>query len=487
MAAGPLEEAMRIIVVGAGSAARALLGRLGDRYEVAVIDAEPGRLAALSRTRPVQAIVGDVTDPDTFRRAGIDEAASIVTTDEDDDVNLEVTRIAREAGVPCVVAAADPERLPDYHVAGVPAFSPDRLAARRVVSALEPRRVFSAGLAGGLAEGLEFQLDARAPICGRALRDLDVAGWLVVSILRDDELIIPHGGSVLQSGDRVTVVGSGEDHTRIVRAFTTGVTTFPLDYGRTIAVGVEAGDDVRGALAEAVHLARSSHAEGITVVHADPTSRKRRLRPPGGLVDEAVAVAGGLPVTTLAVQGPPSRMLLERPWGQEVGLVVVKAAAIERTGWREVIARAIRKVVRTGTPLLLSRGTHPYRRVVTPARATPAGIAAGRVAIDVGAFERCPVVGVAVVPPGFVAADDDREEALAAAGLVQEDAAARGVDLTRVVRVGNAVRIIAAETGPESLLVVGAGRRPRSAATAGIGEFLARRARSSVVIVPGDR
>lgn len=477
---------MRIIVAGAGSAARALLGRLGDRHEVAVVDAEPGRLAELSRIRPVEAIVGDAADPEALRRAGIDRADSVVATEDDDDVNLAVCRNAREAGVPCVVAAADPERLRDYWEIDVPAFSPDRLAARRVVSALEPRRVFSAGLAGGLAEGLEFEVDARAPICGRALRDLQLGGFLVVSILRGGHLIIPHGGSLLQAGDRVTVVGSGEDHTRIVRAFTSGVTTFPLDFGRTVAVAVAVEADLGGALAEAVHVARSSHAEGITIVHADPSGARRSHRPAEGLLDRAVTVARGLPVRTLAVGGDPARTLLERPWGQDVGLVVVAASAVERAAWRYLTARLIRKVVRAGTPVLLARRTHPYRRVVAPARATPAGIAAGRVAIDVAAFERCSMVGVAVVPPGFVAADDDRDRALAAAGKLQEDAAARGVDLTRVVRVGNAVRVLAGEAGVDSLLVLGVGRRPRSVVTAGIGEFLARRAACSVVIVPGD-
>ena len=479
---------MRIIVAGAGAAARALLSRLGDRYEIAVIDSDAGRLAEMSRVRPIEAIVGDPTDVSSFHRAGLDRADSVVAGGDDDDVNLAVCRIAAAAGTPCVAAAADPERLPDYRGIGIPAFSPDRLAARRVVSTLEPRRVFSAGFAGGLAEGLEFEIDARSPICGVALRDLDIGDGLVVSLLREGRLIIPHGGSVLRPGDRVTVVGLGADHTRIVRVFTSSVTAFPLDFGRTVAVGVGSERDL-GTFGEALHLVRSSHAEGITIVHtAEAAGRRRRRRAAvEGVVGRAVAAAGSYPVRTVSVGGDPVRSLLTTDWGPDVGLVVIGASLVSGSGWRAPTARVIRRVVRRGTPVLLARGTHPYRRVVAPARVTAAGVAAGRVAIDIAAFERCRMIGVAVVPPGFVAADDDHERALAAAGQLQEEAAARGVDLTRVVRVGNAVRVFTAEVGPDSLLVVGASGRPRSPLAPGIGEFLAHRAACSVVVVPGDR
>jgi Trk K+ transport system NAD-binding subunit/nucleotide-binding universal stress UspA family protein len=474
---------MRIIVAGAGSAARALLSRLGDRCEIVVIDSDRVRLAAAaSLVRPIDAIIGDPASQETLDRAGLRDATCVVAMAGGDEENIAISRLSVEAGIPCVAAAVDPERLGDYREAGIPAVSPDALVARRLVSILEPRRVFSAGFASGLAEGLEFEVDARAPVCGRPLRDLDLPRWLVVSILRDGRLIVPHGESVLQPGDLVTVVGSGADRAQVVRSFTPGVTRFPLDFGQRVAVALDSETDLAGPVAEAIHLAQATHADGITFVHRAPQRRPG----PGDLVDRATEMAGPTPVWTHKVDGDPLRMLLHTPWGRSVGVVVVPAGSLRSSWWRVPFGRLASAVVRRGTPVLLSRSTFPYRSIVAPARLTRAGAAAARVAVDIAAFERCPVLGVSVVPPRYAASDEDYEQALVATARLQEDAAARGVDLIRAVRVGNAVREIQAESGRESLVVLGIGRRRRTVLTPGIAGHVAHRAPCSVIIVPGD-
>jgi Trk K+ transport system NAD-binding subunit len=44
---------------------------------------------------------------------------------------------------------------------------------------------------------------------GRTLRDLNLPGdVLIVALRRDGELLIPHGNTRLEMGDRLTLVGS---------------------------------------------------------------------------------------------------------------------------------------------------------------------------------------------------------------------------------------------------------------------------------------
>ncbi|MEM6284236.1 MAG: TrkA C-terminal domain-containing protein, partial [Chloroflexota bacterium] len=50
-----------------------------------------------------------------------------------------------------------------------------------------------------------------APLANRPLRDLQLPeGTLVALIRRDDDILIPRGSTVLEAGDRVTIIGEEE-------------------------------------------------------------------------------------------------------------------------------------------------------------------------------------------------------------------------------------------------------------------------------------
>ena len=131
--------------------------------------------------------------------------------------------------------------------------------------------------------------------------------------------------------------------------------------------------------------------------------------------------------------------------------------------------------------------TDPYGRVIVPARDTPAGRAAAGAAIDVAGYEGARMIGISVIPPLFMAGDDAREEALRTAARLQEEAALQGVDVRRVVREGNEVRLISAWAGRGSLVVLGIRRRSPTALTPGVAGLLLARLPSSVIVVPHRR
>lgn len=65
-AATPAGEVMRAIVVGAGGTTRELLRRLGELWDVSVIDTDPLRFAAAEGIRKFDAIVGDGSSARSF-------------------------------------------------------------------------------------------------------------------------------------------------------------------------------------------------------------------------------------------------------------------------------------------------------------------------------------------------------------------------------------------------------------------------------------
>lgn len=477
---------MKVIVVGAGGTTRELLRRLGELWDVVLVDTDEGRLVGARGLRSFEEVVGDGSSALVLRRAGLADADALVAATGDDDVNLEAARIAREAGLLRVVAVTGlPERSADYLDLDVVVVSPASDAARKVELQLEPRRINSTAFAAGKAEGIEFEVSPDSTVAGKALKDLYAETWIVAAILREGELIVPHGETTIQPGDRVTVVGAAKDFGTIVKTFTAGESRFPLNFGRKVAVAMSSASDLDGPVSEALSLVRNSRAEELLVVHPDPEGERIQSRAEEieELLGKLEVRAEGVVVAPKAVKGSPSEALVETVDEESVGLLVVPAPTGGFITGRLRTAGVVNTYAPAGVPVLLSRGRHPYSSVVVPARRTIAGEAAGRAGIDLAQASGATLVGVAVVAPSFVG-DDDLEDARESAAWLRQEAAVQGVQVQRRVRQGNPVRIVEESAHGASLVVLGMPGLPLRAFRPGISGHLARRLDTSVLLVP---
>lgn len=480
---------MKAIVVGAGGTTRDLLRRLGEMWDICVVDIDQQRLSAAAAVRSIATVNGDGSSRLTLERAGVAEADAIVAATNDDDVNFEVCQLAKAAGLLRIVAvAAQPEGLAAYRAADIAAVSPDSLAARQLELSLEPRRVSSTAFARGRAEALEFRIADDSPVRGIALRDLHAESWLVAAILRDHRLIVPHGETVLQTDDRVTVVGSAADFSLIVRTFTAGASRFPHDFGKRVAVILDSRADLDGPVMEAINLTRNTHATSLLLVHRRIAgiSDGTHARQIEAMLVEAEKRAAGVEINRRPVAGPPMRALGPMVRDESVGVVVLTAP---QRGWlaRARAVRALRGAVRLGLPVLFSHGTHPYQRLIAPARDTPSGSAAARAAVDVAAYGKGQVTGVAAVAPMFLPVADGREHALRALTHLREEAAVQGITVHRKVRQGPPVRVLVEMAAGANLLVMGLPARTPTWLRPGIvGHVLARTPVSILTLPAGS-
>ncbi|MEX1207593.1 MAG: NAD-binding protein [Acidimicrobiia bacterium] len=480
---------MRAIIVGARGATRDLLRRLGERWSVTVIDLDPELLARVQAVRDVDVIEGDGSSRVVLEKARYTDADAVVAASGDDEVNLEVCQLALDAGLIRVVAiAADPEQIPRYRDLGVPAFSPDSLTARQLEISLEPRRISSTAFAAGRAEALEFFIADDSPVRGMALRDIHSESWLVATILRGEQLIVPHGSTVIQTGDLVTVVGATADFSLIVRRFTAGEARFPLDFGKGILVAFGSVSQASQVLAEALDITRNSPAEELVVAHPDlgAIREESEAAEVEAMLDEIKGSASGVDVRFHPVAGDPSQRIGAVVLEESIGLVVVPAPSSSLIG-RFRATRMLRRAADWNRPLLFARGSHPYRRIVAPARDTPSGTAAARAAIDLAGAGRGSVKAVAVVPPTFITGSDGRDEAVKALVRVREDASVHGVEVARQLREGNPVRVLESEVEGADLLVLGASDRRPTFLAPGIVGHLVQRVDISTLVVPSRR
>jgi Trk K+ transport system NAD-binding subunit len=470
---------MRAILVGAGGVGRAVLERLGDHWDVTIVDLREDRLERVALERPGQTILGDGSSRITLDRAGLDGADAVVVAVRDDDVALEVCRIAIAAKVPRVVSmVASSPRLAEFSRLGVAAVSPDRLAARRVELSLEPRRVEAAAFADGQAEAIEFRLAPDSPMVGRALADIALHGWLVAAVLREGELIVPHGRTILEAGDRVTIVGPAGDHAAMVRTFTLGEVRFPLAYGRRIGVAMTVGaDDV---VDEAIRFARLTAAESVVLVHPRRQAldddaagrlegRLEALRAAGPHVD--IAEAAGENVRLRDLLALRSRehlgcLVTPRPRGLGAALSVLGAVASE------------------GVPVLLAAGVPGYRRLVIPARDSHGGWEAAWVALDLAGHGSLEIEALGATTPQFLAPKDDEPGVRAAIVRLRDEGSLRGVEVAGRVERGNPVRLFR-DVPPDHLLVLGLGEVGGRLFPGFTPAVLARLA-GSLLVVPPD-
>jgi len=480
---------VRLIVVGARGATRDLLRRLGERWEVTVVDPDAELLAKAANVREIDQIVGDGSSRVTLGKARVGEADAIVAAAGDDDVNLEVCRLGIDAGLVRVIAmAVDPERLAEYRDLGVPAFAPASLAARQLEMQLEPRRVSSTSFAEGRAEALEVKIAGDSPARGMALKDLHSDAWIVAAVVRGDDFIVPHGSTVLQTGDLVTVVGATHDYSLIVRTFTAGEARFPLDFGKGVLVAVDSAADADGPLGEALALTRSSSAAEIIVAHRDVRTIRDESQAAEieALLDRVRGYSEGVDVRMHPIDGVPSRNIDSVIAERSVGVVVVPAPPAESTS-RAKAVRLLRSTHHWERPVLFARGSHPYRDVVTPARATAAGVAAARAAIDIAGSGNGSVTAVAVVAPTFITGSDNREAAVHALALVREEASVLDVQVHRILQQGNPVRLIESMLDGAGLLVLARSASRSTVLTPGIVGHLLERSPVSVLVVPASQ
>jgi hypothetical protein len=402
-------------------------------------------------------------------------------------VNLEVCRLAQEAGVLRIVAiASSPERISSYREIDVKAFSPDSLVSRHIELSLEHRRYTSMAFADGRAEAIEFHLGHDSPLVGKSLKDLRATHFIIGAILREDDLIIPHGDTMLQAGDRVTVVGLGAHFPDIVRTFTSGEARFPLDFGKQVAVVLETDEDLHGPVAEAAHFVRNSAAHSLLLIYRNPESLKdgEMVSDLNSLLERALKVTEGVEVRRLPVEDPPYKIFSDICRQESIGMLVLRPP---RPGALVGKLRAQKLVLlsrQLSIPILIARGTYPYKSILVPARQTLSAMAAERAAIDLARYTHADLTGMAIIDPTFIAGDGEPQEAHQAIGWLKQEAAMQQVSVHGQIKRGNPVRSFLEASAANDFLVLGAGKGSTRVFEYAITTHISYWSQKSLLLVP---
>jgi Kef-type K+ transport system membrane component KefB/Trk K+ transport system NAD-binding subunit len=199
-----------VILAGAGELSILLAERLRQAGEqVSLIDRDPDRVREVRR-RELPIIEGDPSDASVLERAGAASAQALVALTRRDQVNLAACRLAEQRfGVPQRVAlVADPALAAGVTNQETRIVQPQLATALALEGALHFPAAFD--MLTNHTDGVEMREGVlnHPPLDGRRLSRMHLPGdVLVVGLRRGDDLLVPHGETVLRQGDRLMLVG----------------------------------------------------------------------------------------------------------------------------------------------------------------------------------------------------------------------------------------------------------------------------------------
>ncbi|MFB6311201.1 MAG: Trk system potassium transporter TrkA [Salinirussus sp.] len=208
---------MRIMVIGAGQVGSSIAANLAESHEVVVIDLDAERVDELTYAVDVLSLQGDGTDVGILQEAGIEKTDLVIASTDNDETNIVTCGTVKTLTEAFTIARVKSTRyLETWRNAQGEALGVDFMVGTNILTAAEIVRI--AGLpaardvdtfAGGSVQMAEFEIPANSPIAGQTVQEADRFDSLTfAAIIRPEELIIPTGRTVIESGDDVVVIGS---------------------------------------------------------------------------------------------------------------------------------------------------------------------------------------------------------------------------------------------------------------------------------------
>lgn len=209
---------MRVVIVGAGQVGTSIAESLAQDNDVVVIDNDEDRVDEIKYDLDVLSLAGDGTDSDVLEDAEVGDADIVIASTDDDKSNLVACGTAKTLGNPFTISRVKSAEYQRTWERTEDAFGVDFMVcsdlqtAERIVNITGlPAAVDVEPFAGGLVQMAEFNITEASPITGETVAEADRFDSLTFAgLFRNGDIVLPEGGTVIEVGDRVVVIGSAE-------------------------------------------------------------------------------------------------------------------------------------------------------------------------------------------------------------------------------------------------------------------------------------
>ncbi len=471
---------MKILVAGAGLVAAELLKRLGESWQVTLLDKDDSRLGVFSSrfVSVVRVLSGDASSPVVLKEADIGEQDCVLALTDDDASNLAIASFAKRKGVKNIMALVyDPERVRRFHDLRIGAVPVTSVVARRIYHYLQNPRIQVLPIGQDEGELLEVEVGPDLSAMGKRIGHYKGQDWRIVGVLRDNRLLFPRTESSFRAGDRLLVLGKPGLIDDVCSAMQLTEAHFPLVYGQELLLGIpHEGDDIsEEILSESLHLAQNTQVRGIRVI-CDPEVCS--------IEQQVTRWSESLDIRLISLERSLPEQVRETCRTESVGLVVLPPL---KNSFVSSFMRAptVELAHALPCPLMIARRTHPYERILVPFGGSAAAELALEVAIDLAQQLGAEVSAVVVQEPEFLHREEaeNRGWAKGLLGRVRELSHTHKKPIHEMVRRGNPVREISRMAESFNPMVIGSTNPEKEFFTPHVGELLVRKSPCSVLIV----
>jgi len=466
---------VKVIIVGAHGEAKELINRISSGWSISVVDLDQEKLRNFSTKRQIEKIQGDATSSLVLKKAGLEHTTAVITLTLNDEVNLEILKIAKQNEIIRLSSVINDSSNSDlYKNLGVEVVEPDILLARRFEHILEPRRVVSQAFAGGRAEAIEIEISSDSPVRGKKLREIGSDYYIVGALLRKGKVIIPHGDTEIETGDLVTIVLQSGAFSNVINLFSGSESRFPLEFGKNILVILENEENLKN-LSESEFYTRNTKASSLLVLTRED------------LFDNNLESTDDTLKAILKDQEFEMH-LKSKISNKDIESIVTDSSIgtiffpVEDGMSKSKIKSLINISNKSKTPILFSKSTYPYKTIGILLNDDFGESTSNSIAFDLASSLSASLTAVNVSQPKFLQSEESSKVSDSIEKL-QDLALSHEVQLDIENQEGNEAKIFSEFSSNFDLSIIGAGTSQSWQSRKTI-EFISSNSKSSVLYIP---
>ncbi|KPJ87633.1 MAG: hypothetical protein AMS17_08015 [Spirochaetes bacterium DG_61] len=214
---------MHVVILGAGSVGFQIAKQLiAEKKDVVIIEKDPKVVKHVSNYLDCMVINDVGNNIDVLKQAGIDKADFFISVTDSDEMNMiSCGLVSSNTNIPCKIARV---RNIDYSRSQIqmgPFLGIDHIVNPEIEASKVIIRTIEHGALSDILffEKSKFQMQnmiitSGSPFCNETLKDIKQKlqlNFLIAFILRENNYIIPSGDTVLQEGDRLYIIATGDN------------------------------------------------------------------------------------------------------------------------------------------------------------------------------------------------------------------------------------------------------------------------------------